>query len=92
MTSTMTSNTKAYNIIRLTHVTRMTLRGLKEYARVEGVLARFGVDLESVSDLFLWNWSVRNNGVLGESSTYFRKASRRLNTGQEWDWHVPDAC
>ena len=30
----------------------MTLRGLKEYAQVEGVLARFGVDLESVSDLF----------------------------------------
>jgi hypothetical protein len=29
----------------------MTLRGLKEYAQAEGVLARFGVDLESVSDL-----------------------------------------
>ena len=29
----------------------MTLRGLKEYARVEGVSAGFKVDLESASDL-----------------------------------------
>jgi hypothetical protein len=29
----------------------MTLRGLKEYARAEGVSARFRVDLESASDL-----------------------------------------
>jgi hypothetical protein len=29
----------------------MTLRGLKEYARAEGVLAGFGVDLELASDL-----------------------------------------
>jgi hypothetical protein len=29
----------------------MTLRGLKEYARAEGVSAGFGVDLESMSDL-----------------------------------------
>jgi hypothetical protein len=29
----------------------MTLRGLKEYARVEGVSAKFGVDSESASDL-----------------------------------------
>ncbi len=29
----------------------MTLRGLKEYAQTEGVLAGFGVDLESASDL-----------------------------------------
>jgi hypothetical protein len=29
----------------------MTLRGLKEYAQAEGVLAGFGVDSESVSDL-----------------------------------------
>jgi hypothetical protein len=28
----------------------MTLRGLKEYARAEGVLAGFGVGLESASD------------------------------------------
>ena len=41
----------AYKIIRLTHVTRMTLRGLKEYAQAEGVSAGFGVDLESASDL-----------------------------------------
>ncbi len=29
----------------------MTLRGLKEYARVEGIFARFRVDWGSVSDL-----------------------------------------
>jgi hypothetical protein len=29
----------------------MTLRGLTEYAQAEGVLAGFGVDLESASDL-----------------------------------------
>ncbi len=29
----------------------MTLRGLKEYARVEGVSVGFGVDSESTSDL-----------------------------------------
>ncbi len=29
----------------------MTLRGLKEYARAEGVLAGLGVDLKSASDL-----------------------------------------
>jgi hypothetical protein len=29
----------------------MTLRGLKEYARAEGVLTRFGIDSESASDL-----------------------------------------
>jgi hypothetical protein len=35
----------------------MTLRGLKEYARVEGVLARLGVASESAADLS------RGNGV-----------------------------
>ncbi len=29
----------------------MTLRGLKEYAQAEGVLVRFGVDSELMSDL-----------------------------------------
>jgi hypothetical protein len=29
----------------------MTLKGLKEYARAEGVSAGFGVDLKSASDL-----------------------------------------
>ncbi len=29
----------------------MTLKGLKKYARAEGVSAGFGVDLKSVSDL-----------------------------------------
>jgi hypothetical protein len=50
--------------------------------------SRFGVGVRS----FSWNWSVRNGGVLGESSTYFREASRRLSTRREWDWHAPDAC
>jgi hypothetical protein len=44
------SKQKAYKIIRLTHVTRMTLRGLKEYARAEGVLAKLGVASESAAD------------------------------------------
>jgi hypothetical protein len=52
------------------------------------IWSRFGVGVR----LFLWNWSVRNGGVLGESSKYFRKASRRLSTGWKWDWHAPDAC
>jgi hypothetical protein len=52
------------------------------------IWSRFGVGVRS----FSWNWSVRNGRVLGESSVYFRKASRRFSTGQEWDWHAPDAC
>jgi hypothetical protein len=42
---------QAYKIIRLTHVTQMTLRKLKEYAQAEGVSVGFGVDSESASDL-----------------------------------------
>jgi hypothetical protein len=38
-------------IIQLTHVTQMTLRGLKEYAQAEGVLAELGVALELAADL-----------------------------------------
>jgi hypothetical protein len=52
------------------------------------IQSRFGVSVRS----FLWNWSVRNGRVLGESSRYFRKASRRLSTGRKWDWHAPDVC
>jgi hypothetical protein len=52
------------------------------------IQSRFGVGIRS----FSWNRSVRNSGALGESSTYFREASRRLSTRQEWDWHAPDAC
>ncbi len=52
------------------------------------IWSRFEVGVRS----FVWNWSVRNGGVLGESSTYFREASQRFSTGQEWDWHAPDAC
>jgi hypothetical protein len=44
-------------IIQLTHVTQMTLRGLKEYAQAKGVLVELGVALESTSDL---SWK---NGV-----------------------------
>jgi hypothetical protein len=47
----------------------MTLRGLKEYAQVEGVLARFGVDLELVSDLS------RGIGV-SETAEYWEKVQR----------------
>ncbi len=47
----------------------MTLRGLKEYARVEGVLAGLGVDLESVSDLS------REIGV-SEMAEYWEKVQR----------------
>ncbi len=52
------------------------------------IRSRFGVGVRS----FLWNRSVRNGGVLGESSLYFREASHRLNTGRKWDWHAPDEC
>jgi hypothetical protein len=44
----------------------MTLRGLKEYARVEGVSDGFGVDSESVSDLS------RGTGVSG-AAEYWEK-------------------
>ncbi len=39
-------------IIRLTHLTQKTLRGLKEYARLEGVSAKLGVASESAVDLY----------------------------------------
>ncbi len=55
---------------------------------ISQIRSRFRVGVRS----FSWNWSVRNGGVLGESSTYFCEASRRLSTGREWDWHAPDAC
>jgi hypothetical protein len=38
-------------IIRLTHVTQMTLRGLKKYAQAEGVSVELGVALELMADL-----------------------------------------
>jgi hypothetical protein len=41
------------------------------------------VALESAADL------LRENGV---SNGGVHKASRRLSTGQEWDWLAPDAC
>ncbi len=47
----------------------MTLRGLKEYAQVEGVLVKFRVDLELVSDLS------RGIGV-SETAEYWEKAQR----------------
>ena len=53
----------------MTHVTRMTLRGLKEYAQAEGVSAGFGVDLELVSDLS------RGIGV-SETAEYWEKVQR----------------
>jgi hypothetical protein len=52
MTSTMTSQSNRLDkIIQLTHVTRMTLRGLKEYAQAEGVLVELGVASESTAYL-----------------------------------------
>jgi hypothetical protein len=47
----------------------MTLRGLKEYAQVEGVSARFGVNSELVSDLS------RGIGV-SETAEYLEKVQR----------------
>ncbi len=52
------------------------------------IRSKFGVGVRSFSR----NRSVRNGGVLGESSTYFCGTLRRLSTGQKWDWHMPDAC
>jgi hypothetical protein len=47
----------------------MNLRGLKEYARAEGVLAGFGVDSESVSDL--------SHGIgVSEMTEYWEKVQR----------------
>ena len=47
----------------------MTLRGLKEYAQVEGVSAGFGVDLESASDL--------SHGIgVSETAEYWEKVQR----------------
>ncbi len=62
MTSTMTK------IIRLTHVTQMTLRGLKEYAQVEGVLVKLGVASESMAVLS------HKNGV-PETAEYYKKVT-----------------
>ncbi len=47
----------------------MTLRGLKEYAQADGVLAGFGVDSESGSDLS------RGIGV-SEMAEYWEKVQR----------------
>jgi hypothetical protein len=56
----------AYKIIQLTHVTQITLRGLKEYAREEGVSAKLGVASESAVDLSC------GSGV-PETAEYWRK-------------------
>ncbi len=53
-------------IIRLTLVTQMTLRGLKEYAQAEGVLVELGVASESTADLLC------ENGV-PETAEYCKK-------------------
>ncbi len=68
----------------MSHCERICLSG----GSIGRIWSRFGVGGGS----FSWNQSVRNGGVLGESSVYFREASRRYITGQEWDWHAPDAC
>ena len=67
MTSTMTSQSNRLDkIIQLTHVIQMTLRGLKEYARAEGVLVKLRVALELMADL---SWK---NGV-SEMAEYYKK-------------------
>ncbi len=50
----------------MSHVTQMTLRGLKEYAQAEGVSAELGVALELAVDLS------RGNGV-PETAEYCEK-------------------
>jgi hypothetical protein len=62
---------------------RICLRG----GGIGRIRSRFGVGVRS----FLRNRSVRNGGVLGESSTYFHGTLHRLSTGRKWDWHVPEA-
>jgi hypothetical protein len=69
MASMMTSQSNRLDkIIRLTHVTQMTLRGLREYAQAEGVSVELGVASELALDLSQEKRSVRNSGVLRESS------------------------
>jgi hypothetical protein len=52
MTSMMTlQSNKLDKIIQLTHVTQMTLKGLREYAQGERVLVELRVALEPTSDL-----------------------------------------
>jgi hypothetical protein len=53
----------------MTHVTQMTLRGLKEYTQVEGILAKLGVASELAVDLS------HRNGV-PETVEYCEKVPR----------------
>jgi hypothetical protein len=79
---------KTYKIIQLTHVTQMTLRGLKEYAQVEGVSVKLGVALESMADLS------HKNGV-PEMAEYYEKVpciSARPHVGVVPDGSVTDTC
>jgi hypothetical protein len=70
----------------------MTMRGLKEYAQVEGVLVKLGEALELMADLS------HKNGV-PEMAKYYKKVlcnSARPHVdivpGGKCDWHAPDAC
>ncbi len=93
MTSKMTSlSNRPDKITQLTQATQMTLRGLREYAQAEGVLVELKVGLELTSDLSQWKQSVRNGGVMWESSVWFCEALRRLCTGRELACHMPDRC
>jgi hypothetical protein len=66
----------------------MTLRGLKEYAQAEEVLAGFGVDLVSASDL--------SCGIGVSEMAEYREKVQRTSAGPYVDlvrdWHVPEAC
>jgi hypothetical protein len=78
----------AYFLQKLTKYQQNYKRICPSRGSIGRIRSRFGVKVRS----FSWNRSLRNGGVLGESLTYFHEASRRLNTGQEWDWHAPDTC
>ncbi len=66
--------------------------GVKEYAQVEGVSVKFGVALESTSDLSQKNWVSEMAELLWESFVQFCEVSQRLCTGRNCDWHTPGAC
>ena len=84
MTTSQSNRTWSGKTSQLTPVTRLVLRGLREYDRMEGVSEWLGVSLESTFGFFLTEWSVRNGGTLRESSVWLRRPGI--------EWRMPDAC
>jgi hypothetical protein len=82
------ANKISYNNLNQALNAQQTERICPSGGSIGWIWSRFGVGVRS----FSWNWSVRNGGVLGESSIYFREASCRLSNGREWDWHAPEVC